>query len=305
MLLDQTIGKASVLLAALTVAVAFSVQARAEFLDASNSQYGIIAGPGTNSMQFSNSTFNGNVATDNPTTTPGGNYVQFSSGTIIGNFSFVGLPQTNLGAGTLIGSRIGNDSGVSTAYNSIAALSNTFAGEAGTPFSGAGTLNASNGTVDPSGNFVFTTTASNFLNAGALVINGTAGQNVVLNVTGNNNVQINKNSLALTGGLTPDNVFINITGNGGQIGLLGINALNSGVVVNGIIVGLNDKFNVDNMTVNGRIIGGDNQDFQLVSGFNLNSPPPVPEPVAVVSLLGLAGMGLIGMVRRRRRAAVG
>ncbi len=57
--------------------------------------------PNTTSMQFSNSTFNGNVATDNSRTTAGGNYVQFSSGTINGNFSFVGTAQSNLGSGTL------------------------------------------------------------------------------------------------------------------------------------------------------------------------------------------------------------
>ena len=301
MSLPNTLRKASILLAALAASVALSPLARAEFLDGTNSQYGIIAGPNTSEMQLSSSIYNGNVATDNPTTTPSGNYVRFRSGTINGNFSFVGLPQLNLGGGTLVGSRIGGDSGVSTAYNSIANLSNTFAGESGTASLGSGVLNASNGIVDGSGNFVFTTTASNFLSGGNLTINGTANQNVVLNVTGNNNVRF-RNSLLLTGGITPDNVFINVTGVGQQVGALD-NSIGSGIVVNGILVAQNDQINIDSIVVNGRIIGGSDQDLELVSGFVLNSPPPVPEPASVVSLLGLGGMGLLGLVRRRRSRA--
>jgi hypothetical protein len=108
--------------------------AQAGFMLGDAVDFGIIAGPNTTSMQFSNSTYNGNVATDNPNTTAGGNYVQFSSGTINGNFSFVGTAQTNLGSGTLNGSEIANDSRVSAAYGTISSLSITFAGETGKSF---------------------------------------------------------------------------------------------------------------------------------------------------------------------------
>jgi hypothetical protein len=233
--------------------------AQAGFMLGDAANFGVIAGPTTTSMQFSNSTFNGNVATDNPTTTAGGNYVQFSSGTINGNFSFVGTAQNNLGSGTLNGMKIANDATVSSAFNTISSLSATFAGEDGTAtsFGGSGSLAASSGTLDANGNHVFTTTASNFLAGGALTIDGTGllpGQDVVINVTGNSNVAL-KNLLNLTGGLTDDQVFINITGTGN------VGGNTNGGVVNGIIVGLNAKFNVDNTTIDGRVFGGDTGEF--------------------------------------------
>jgi hypothetical protein len=256
-------------------------------------------------MQFSNSTYNGNVATDNSGSTAGGNYVQFSSGTINGNFSFVGTAQTNLGSGTLNGAKISNDANVSSAYTTISNLSATFAGEAGTTFvAGAQTLNATSGTLDGGGNYVFTTTAANFLSSGALTINGTASQYVVIDVTGNNNVQL-KNLLNLTGGITDDHVLINITGTGQQVG-----GNTNGGIVNGIFVALNDKINIDNTTIDGRLFGGGtNQDFQLVSGFKLNAPPSpslngtVPEPSTwAMMILGFAGIGFMAYRRKNKLA---
>jgi len=65
--------------------------------------------------------------------------------------------------------------------------------------------------------------------------------------------------------------------------------------VNGVFVALADKFNVNGTTVDGRIIGGANQDFQLVSNFVLNAPPAVPEPSTwTMMLLGSAGLGFAG-----------
>jgi PEP-CTERM motif-containing protein len=297
--------KSVMMLSVLSASVlALSTQANASFVLGEAAFYGIIAGPDTHSMQFSNSTYNGNVATDNSSTTAGGNYVQFSSGTINGNFSFVGTAQTNLGSGTLNGSKIANDANVSSAYNTISNLSTTFAAEAGTTFvAGAQTLNATSGTLDGGGNYVFTTTAANFLSSGALTINGTASQYVVIDVTGNNNVQL-KNLLNLTGGITDDHVFINILGTGQSVG-----GNTNGGVVNGIFVALDDKFNIDNTTIDGRVIGGSNQDFQLVSGFELNAPPnpsmtgSIPEPSTwAMMLLGFAGIGFLAYRRSSKPA---
>src|ERR1700747_3640645 len=118
--------KSTILLVTLGATLALSTQARASFLLDEAANYGMIAGPNTTSMQFSNSTFNGNIATDNPNTTAGGNHVQFSSGTINGNFSFVGTGQTNLGMGTLNGMKNSNDATVSSAFSTITSLSTTF-----------------------------------------------------------------------------------------------------------------------------------------------------------------------------------
>jgi hypothetical protein len=72
--------KSAILLSALCATVGLSTQARASFVLGEAAFFGIIAGPDTHSMQFNSSTYNGNVATDNSSTTAGGNYVQFSSG---------------------------------------------------------------------------------------------------------------------------------------------------------------------------------------------------------------------------------
>jgi hypothetical protein len=188
---------------------------------------------------------------------------------------------------------------VSSAYNTIANLSSTFAAETGTSFSGSGSITATNGTKDAGGNYVFTTTASNFLSGGALTITGSANDTVVINVTGNNNVQL-KNLLSLSGGITDDQVFINILGSGQQVG-----GNTNGGAVHGIFVALNDKINIDNTTIDGRLIGGSDQDFQLVSGFKLNAPSVVatPEPTSLTLLSIFGVLGALGYARRRQQTA--
>ncbi len=283
----------------LAFALLFGVDASATFSLGDAYNFGFIAGPNTTSIQISNSVFNGNVATDNPNTTAGGNYVQFSSGTINGDFSFVGTAQTNLGSGTLNGNKIANDSTVSSAYNTILSLSNNFAGQSGTSFGGSGAITATSGT-NHGGNYFFTTTASNFLQGGALTITGGVNDYVIINVTGNNNVQL-KNQLTLTGGITDDQVFINILGSNQQVG-----GNTNGGDVHGVFVAINDKFNVNNTTIDGRVIGGDSSDFQLVSGLHLNAPEPpfnpVPEPLSML-MLGCVGAGMLGARRLRRKQA--
>lgn len=289
--------KHSLAVIALVVSLsAFTAPAHASFDIGNAASYGFIVSPTATSVQISNSTFFGNAGVDDPN--PGSNYVQFSSGTINGNFDFVGADnQASLGSGTLTGSIHTNVAAVGSAYTTITNLSNTFAGESGTSFGGSGTINASSGILDGTGNEVFTTTASNFLQGGALTINGSASDYVVIDVTGNNNVQL-KNLLSLSGGITDDHVFINITGSGQQLG-----GTTNGGAVNGIFVALNDKFNINNTTIDGRLFGGDTADFQLVSGLKLNAPIPEPAFVQMGSLLVLGGIGSAFRRLRKRRVA--
>jgi len=257
------------------------------------SNFAIIAGPGAKSFQSSNSVINGNVGIDFSGTIAGGNYVQFSSGTINGDFDFAGAAQNSLGAGTLTGVKNANDANISSAYNTISSLSSAFALETGNSIS-SNMLDATSGHVDGNGNFVFTTTASGFLSSD-LTISGGINQSVVINVTGNNNVQLS-HQLTLTGGITSDNVFINILGSGQQL-----SGTNNGGAVDGVIVALGDKVNIDNTTINGRLIGGgSNQDFQVVSGFRINAPVGgVPEPATwALMLLGFGGLGTLLRVQR-------
>jgi hypothetical protein len=119
---------------------------------------------------------------------------------------------------------------------------------------------------------------------------------VVINVTGNDNVHL-KNTISLDGGITDNHVFINILGSGKQIG----GNTNKGVI-HGVIVGIDDKFNVNNTTISGKIIGGGNQDFQLDSNFKLlSNVSAVPE--ASTWMMMIVGFGGLGYTMRSRRRA--
>jgi hypothetical protein len=275
--------------------------ARAQFSLGLAANYGIIAGPNTTSMNFSNSTYNGNVATDNPTTTAGGNYVKFTSGTINGNFDFVGTAQTNLGAGTLNGSKNSNVGAVASAYNTITNLSTNFAAVPNaTTLPTSGTVNASAGATNTGFGTTrfFTTTTGNFLN-NPLVINGSSSDFVVINVTGTSNFNFSSgDSFTLTGGITSDQVFVNFT----QAGTIGGNS--NKAPLNFVLVGLNSEIHIDNTTVNGRVFGGDTRPFVLNSGFVLNAPvvSAVPEPGPFVGAGVVTLIGLVYSWCRRRRA---
>ena len=104
-----------------------------------------------------------------------------------------------------------------------------------------------------------------------LTISGTASQYVVINVTGQDNVQLS-NQLSLD---RRDHRRPRVHQHHRHRQSLG--GTNNNGVVNGILVALNDKINLDNTTVVGQVIGGGNQAFQL-SGVTLNAPAAVPRP---------------------------
>jgi hypothetical protein len=288
----------------LAVALAFMIGApaacRAAFDLGLAANYAAISDPNVTSVNFNNSTYNGNIGIDNPNTTANGNYVQFSSGTVHGNFDFVAQKQTQLGGGTVTGKIEGNVSAVGTAYTTIMNLSTMFAGETGQQLTTQTTINPgvvgqNPGIVDGSGNFVYMIDASDFLHHGTFAINAPANAYVVINVTGNGNVNINSD-LLLTGGITPDHVFVNVTGTGAQVG-----GNTNGGPLDAVIVAPYDSINIDNTTINGRVFGGDAGQFSLVSGITLNAPQSVPEPSPLV-LTAVSALGFIslGLWRRRR-----
>jgi len=281
---------------ALTALVTLIVPAssRADFSLGQAGNYGVIAGPNTTSVAFSQEVLNANVGiAASPTPT-----FQFTSGTITGNLDFAGTAPANLGGGAVDGSVNSNVAAVTSAYNTLATLSNTFAAETGTTLAGNGMVQATSGVLDSSGNYVFTGSTSTFLQNGALTINGTASQYVVINITDNVSTIQLKHLLNLTGGITSDHVFINITGNET------INGNTNGGVINGTFFASEATIHIEQTTLDGRIFGGVGN-FQLENGFNVNAPTTVPEPASLAMLLLSGGMAAgYATYRRRARKAV-
>jgi hypothetical protein len=281
---------------AATLAGLSSGSARSELALGTAVNYGVLTGPNIHNFQLtSDTTINGTVGIGS---SPNG--IQLGGGTITGDLDNAGTVAGAPYGGTVNGTINQNVADVTNAYNTVKSLSNTLAGESGTTLTSSlivgGVLQATSGTLDGNGNYVFTIAANKFSGLGSFTINGTGAQNVVINITGNQNFNFS-NGIALSGGLNDDNVLYNITGTGN------IGAAANKAVVNGDIVGINATFNMDAVVIDGRIIGGaSGADFQLVSNFTLNQPSstPVPEPSSL-ALTSLAG-GICCLVYRRRRS---
>lgn len=269
--------------------------------------YGVLTGPSIHNFQTaSDVTITGNVGIG-----LSANGLDLGGGKIVGNLNFAdsSFPTGNGNTvnGTVTGSTNYSQSDVTTAYDTAKTLSGTLATETGKAlssslFTNTGTaqnpvytLSASQGTYDTStGNYVFTIAASDFKNLGAFTISGTAAQNVVINITGNNEVDFS-NAISVSGGMTDNNILYNVTGDGQ------IKGAAVGATVNGTILGIDNTFNMDSVVIDGRVIGGaSGADFQLTSNFYLNQPTvATPEPSAFV--LALTG-GIAGLAYRYRRA---
>ncbi|HEY2157577.1 MAG TPA: collagen-binding domain-containing protein [Isosphaeraceae bacterium] len=295
-----------ILAAAAAILVGLSAEsARAGYDLGLAANYGVLANPGTHNFQLSSDdhiTGNIGVLSSDMTSTGTNNNIKFANATVTGRLDLQGTNTNGIG-GTATGGVFTGVSDVLTAYNTLTALASTEAGKAGTTivYSGTGgtTIAATNGTPDGNGNNVFTTTAaalSGSLN-GTLTVSGTASQYVVINITGTNqNFQFTQ-GIALSGGITDDHVLLNFTGTGSiQVGGSG-----HGATLHGDILAFGYTFNMDNVTVDGRVFGGDgSKDFQIVSGFNLNQPVNVPEPSSL-ALVALGGGACLAIRRRRAR----
>jgi hypothetical protein len=295
-------------LALLVIATLLAPQARAGFDLGVAANYGVLVEPGAHNYNLNNSTIFGNVGIGNGVNAvmiasngfvqpaplvPGSGRMLLAGGTPPGGISNPG----NVSGGVFL-----NQSGVTDALNVVNALTSALAGEAGTALtiSGAGqTILASSGTLDASGNRVFTVAANGFNNnSQGFTVVGSASDFVVFNINNGTSNESLGGPISLSGGITPDHVLFNFTGTSGNLS----SGSTNGATVNGVFLAQNMLINLDNVNIVGFLFGGrTGTDFSTVSGFSLMM---VPEPASVL-LLALGGIGVLSVhrLRSRKRAA--
>lgn len=272
--------------------------AQATFLIGAASNYAVLVEPSLHNVQLtSDSGITGNLGIGSPVTSLG-----LSGATIHGNVNFSGAQPSggpNFG-GTVTGTVSNTVAAVTSALSTMNSLNTTLGAETGTvlTISGGGqTINASSGTLDGSGNWVFSVAKNGFNLSGGITINGSANDYVVINILNASSDEKINGAVNLTGGIVSDHVLFNFVGTGGQLG-----AAANKAIANGIFLAPNMKVNIDSVTIQGRLIGGggttSNNDFQIVS--NAFVIAPVPEPSSIV-LASAGGLALLYMAKRPMR----
>jgi hypothetical protein len=285
------------------IALAAVQGARAEEFSFGN--YAVLyEGTGGHNLSITNVTINGNVGVG------GTGVVQFSGpGTIAGelDFSAASTGQYHNTNGSNVGptSVNYNDAAVTSALNSILMLSVdvTTNGTANISLTNAGlTLNESSGqleTVDGVVSRVFNVISYSAVNSTVLTINGDGSGDPVIFNFGSGTGNINLSGTVVLGGTgltSADQVLWNFQSSGKNINLNN----NGESAFIGDLLAPNDALGTTHATLNGRVLGGDSSDMQIVSGTTINVPS-VPEGGMTLLMLGgvLAG---IEALRRKLRA---
>ena len=229
-------------------------------------------GDGTNTINITGDTINGNIGIGDPSGTTTSKLV-LSGDTITGNIEFAGaINDTGTSGDTIKGTISGGDTQVQTDLNYLNSLSATLGAETGTALtitSGSTiTINASSGHLDASGNYVFNVTA--FSGSGSTItINGnTLGHNVVINFTNAGiNPDFSATTIKLTGGLTANNVLFNVA-SGDTLTLGGDTITGTFLDPKGAVTGTGD-------TLNGHVYGGGGNANSTYSGDTVKNVPVI------------------------------
>lgn len=162
-----------------------------------------------------------------------------------------------------------------------------------TPTSAMTVVNGTTTIIGSAGLNVINLTGITLGNGQTLTLNGPAGAQFVINVSGN--IVLNSASIILAGGLLNTDVVYNVAGKIQTSG--GLNNLS---VINGIVLDLTGQIAMAPGSIQGELIAGGNNP-QIVSGGFVNGGggTSVPEP----SSLLLLSMGLGSLLLLRRRPA--
>ncbi len=286
----------------LVVLAAPSAQANEVAIGVNASQYAVLyEGTGGHNLQINNVTINGNVGVG------GTGKVQDSGPSTVNgrlDFSVANTGQFSGAPGNTGPTSINyNVIAVTTALNTVNALSSTLGADAGTSLiiTGNTTVNESSGTLQTSGGItyrVFTITSYNAVDGNVLTINGDgSGDPVVFNFSFSSNVNLGGD--VTLNGLNDDQVLFNFTTSGKNVSLNNNASSFPKLAFQGIILAPNDVISLTNANLDGRVFGGDSSDMQIVSGTTIRAPGVVPEP-ATLSLLGTGILALGSFLRRRK-----
>lgn len=259
-------------------------------------------GVGGHNLSITNVTINGSVGVG------GTGVVQFSGpSTIAGNLDFAAADTSQFH--NTNGSNVGPSSvnysvsGVTSALSTVNTLSSNLAGlGASLVINGTQTIDESSGTLEVVNGvtyYVFNVTSYSENNGDVVTIvsNGT-GAPVVLNFGFNANTNLG-GDVTLTG-LNPDQVLWNFSSSSSQNVNLNNNASSFGLPLafQGDILGPNDCLSLTNANLDGRVLGGDSCDMQIVSGTTINAPTTVPEPSTWTMLAGALALLAFSLKRR-------
>jgi hypothetical protein len=113
----------------------------------------------------------------------------------------------------------------------------------------------------------------------------------------------NFDSTVVLNGLTSDQVLWNYYAGANLSGGSALGGTCNGCIIQGTFLNPNGTINFNNITIDGRVFGGDSQDMQIVSLARTNQPTTTsttPEPTGVALLGGVLVFTALATRRRGR-----